>query len=859
MQQLVQSNKEKVGNMSNLSKCYMDTETCGLHGLPVLIQYAIDDGDIHLFEPWRRPARETVELIEKLMEYCFIGFNCSYDMFHLCKLYTIWRLLPPDMIPAENIPLVAQLEPEGRDGPCVKPASCLDLMLHSRKGPYQCLMSRDDIRIKKVPTILAGALAQELEKRVELDGILFAKRKDPGAPKWQVYDRKNRQGDIDPDFKDVVLRFNPAGGLKFLAEYALGITPTAHFQDIEVPREFRPYELGYVPFALGISSPEKNWEVFDKHGKSVGFAWPAVIDKHIAHWAENQEARKYARDDVKYTRLLDEHFKFPEIGDDDSILSCMVAAVRWHGFVVDLEQTKELLSKARAVVERSPVNINKPDQVRRYIRECMDDTEALLIDDSTKKSNLEHIRDEMIVDEPGEVCIKCLGTGCLRCRGKGELDVGPMLASERAREILEIKFAAKEVELHTKLLQAGRFHASFNVIGTLSSRMSGGDGLNAQGIKHSKEVRRMFPLAWDGMILCGGDFDSFEVTLADAVFKDPALRADLRKGKKLHALMGVALYPGKTYEDVVASKGSKILDMYSRGKQAVFALLYGGDHTTIHRKLAIPMVTAEEAFLRFQRKYPGIKAAREEVFKRFQALRQPDGIGTAIHWTDPDDFSETFLGFRRYFTLENSICQELFKLAQKPPKHWRQIKLEIVRRDRVQQVGGAVSSALYGAAFQIQSGNTRAANNHLIQSPGAQITKAVQRKIWDIQPAGIHDWCVAPMNVHDEIMCVTHPDYVDEVADVVTEVVESYRPQVPLIGMKWAKFMKNWAEKDAGSEIVHIKPPEEENEDGSTTRLAEGLDDETTDGFGLPEQDCELEQIDQEEADLEALLAEWAI
>jgi len=827
---------------------YLDTETCGFHGLPVLIQYAIDDGPITLFEPWMRPARESVELIEKLMKYCFIGFNLSFDMFQLAKLYTIWRLLPPDMIPAENIPLIAQMEPEGRDGPCVKPASALDLMLHSRKGPFQCLMARDDVRIKKVPTILAGALAKELEQKVELDGILFAKRSDPTTPKWQVFDRKNRKGEIDPDFKDVVLKFNPAGGLKFLAKYAMGLdTEFESFKEVAVPQDVKLFELGYVPFALGISSPEKNWEVFDKNGDSKGFAWPAVIQQHIDHWHNNEEARRYADSDVKYTRMLDAHFDYPEPGDDDSILACMVASVRWHGFTVDLEQTKVLLEKNKQIVANSPVNIHKPDQVRRYIRECMDETEALLIDDSTKKSNLEKIRDEMVVEEEGEVCIKCLGDGCLRCRGKGILDVGRMPAAERADEILKIKFASKEVELHTKLLQAGRFHASFKVIGALSSRMSGADGLNAQGIKHSSEVRQMFPLAWDGMILCGGDFDSFEVTLADAVFRDPALRADLKKGRKLHALMGVALYPGKSYDDIVASSGSEF-DMYTRGKQAVFAMLYGGDHNTIHNKLSIPLAIAEEAFIRFQKQYPGIKKSREEVFEHFQALRQPDGIGTAIHWTEPYDYSETFLGFRRYFTLENGICKALFKLAQNPPKHWRKVKLEVVRRDRVQQVGGAVSSALYGAAFQLQAGNTRAANNHLIQSPGAQITKRVQRVIWDIQPAGVNEWRVAPMNVHDEIMCVTHLDYIDPVAEAVAETVESYRPQVPLIGMKWSKMMENWAEKGAGCEIVHIKPPEDD-------AVIEALEDETFE-IGLPEVGDELEEICQEDEEIDNLMAE---
>lgn len=836
-------------------KTYLDTETCGLHGLPVLIQYARDDGDIHLFEPWTRPARESLDLVERLCDTCFVGFNNNFDWFQLCKLYTIWRLLPPDLLPANDIPLVAEMEPLGRDGPCVKPASTLDLMLHSRKGPYQSLMARSDVRIKKVPTILAPALAQELEKRVEFDGILFARRKDPLAPKWQVFDRRNTAGDVDPDFKDVVLKFNPAGGLKFLAEHALGIKPDYHYQDVEIDPKLRPCELGYVPFALGLSTPEKNWEVFDKHGDSKGFAWPALVHHHIKHWHNSEPARKYARDDVKYTRMLDEHFGYPEIGDNDSTLACMVAAVRWHGFVVDEEQTDILLEKSREVVDRSPVNINKPAQVRHYVRECMDETEALLIDDSTKKSNLEQIRDNMVVEEGDEPCIKCFGDGCLRCGGDGVLGVGRMPAAERAAEILEVKEASKEVELHSKLKQAGRFHANFNVIGTLSSRMSGGGGLNAQGIKHSNEVRRMFPLAWDGMVLCGGDFDSFEVTLADAVFQDPALRADLLAGKKLHALMGMALYPGKTYEDIVASKGSDF-DMYTRGKQAVFAMLYGGDHNTVHNKLAIPLAVAEDAFVRFQRKYPGIKACREEVFDRFQAMRQPDGIGTAITWTEPDDYAETFLGFRRYFTLENRICKELFGLAQKPPKHWRGIKLEIVRTDRVQQVGGAVSSALYGAAFQIQAANTRAANNHLIQSPGAMITKAVQRSIWDAQPHGANDWRVAPMNVHDEVMVVTHPDAIEEITENVVRIVESYRPQVPLIGMAWAKKMDNWAEKGGGlGDEVHIAPPEETDDEGRTSQLAEALDDATVDGPGLPEQDCELERIAEEEADLQALLA----
>ncbi len=841
--------------MSRKNCLYFDSETCGLFGLPVLFQYAVDDGDIELYDVWKNPVYKTLELIEWMLTHTMIFFNASFDFFHIAKIHTIWSLLPRDFIPETDIELVAKTEPLGRDGQCIKPFNTLDLMLHSRKGPFQCLMARDSTRIRRVPTILAGALAQELEKRVKIDGIMFAKRKDPNAPKWGVFDRTDKDGNVDSNFKDVVLGFHPAGGLKFLAEYALKQSPDFHFGDIEVDPKLRPVEKGYVPFALGISKVEDDWQVFDKQGDLLGQSWPGVIHHHIKHWATHTEARQYAKDDVKFTRLLDEYFDFPEIGDDDSVLAVMVSVVRWHGFVVDIEKAKVLLEKAKAVVAASPVNINKPRQVRAYIKECMDSTEALLIDQSTKKANLEAIRDEMVIIEKGELCVKCLGSGCLRCDNIGTLKLGAMAASRRCSEVLRIKGAAKEVELHTKLVEAGRFHASFKVIGTLSSRMSGGDGLNPQGIKRAKEVRQMFPLAWPGMILCGGDFDSFEVVLADAVFQDPKLRQELLNGKKIHALMGTELYPGKTYEDICATKDGDP-DLYSRGKQAVFALLYGGDFNTIHNKLSIPLNVAEVAFDNFQKRFPDIKKKRDEVFDTFQALKQPGGLGTAVIWSDPADFSETFLGFKRFFTLENNIVKSLFDLARRPPPKWRDVNLKVVRSDRVQTAGGAVASALYGAAFQVQAATTRAANNHLIQSPGAQITKRVQRRVWDVQPAGVHDWLVAPLNVHDEVLSVTHPKVKDQVTKIVIETVESYRDRVPLIAMCWEIGIRSWGDKGADDvEKIEIFPSKGEfiDEQGTEAKLAEALDDRTVEGSGFTEWDGGLEDLSSDETDLDAL------
>jgi acetolactate synthase regulatory subunit len=823
--------------------------------MAVLFQYAYDDGPIHLYDIWKEPVWKTLELIEHWLTKTIIGFNLSFDHLHVVKIYTIWRLLPPDWIPEEHIEEIALREPDGRDGPAVKPAGALDLMLHSRKGPYQALMARGDIYIRRVPTALSYALAEELEKRVQLDSIYFARKADPDAPRWQVFDRE-KDGEFDADFKDVVLRFAPAGGLKFLAEHAMGMTPKYHYEDVEPPKSWYPIELGFAPFALAISSPEKNWEVwgYDKKKEQAtldGHAWPAKIKLFIEHWATNVAAREYAYLDIVYTRALDEHFEFPALSDNDSILATMVAVVRWRGFQIDVEAMKALRAEAQAKVDASPVNPNKPSEVRAHMLEVMNDEESVIIEDSTKKSNLEKIREWKV--EEDEEC-GCEG-GCPRCKGTGwllasvppcEPDMGNHPAAYRAKELLDIKVANKERELYDKLILAGRFHADFIVVGTKSSRMSGASGLNAQGIKATKKVRRCFPLAWDNFVLCGGDFDSFEVTLADAVYNDPALRTQLvqkivcpfcdqtkvchycggsgckkcgNTGKcnecdsegltrrKLHGLFGMSLFPGHTYEDILSSAGTHN-DMYGKGKSGIFAMIYGGNYETLVRNLGVREENARAAFEDFDRRFPGVGKARQKTFDAFCPMKQSSGPGTAVIWADPSDYVESFLGFRRYFTLENRICKALFDLAQAPPKEWKKCTVKVWRRDRVQTAGGAVSSALYGAAFGLQQANMRAAANHEIQSPGGEITKAVQRRIWDKQPVGVHELVVACLNVHDEIMCVTHPDYVDPVAEVVEEVVVSYRDRVPLLGMTWNKAQANWAEKKGGSVTLAIRAPE---------------------------------------------------
>ncbi len=754
---------------------HIDFETAGLHGFPVLLQYAEDDGEIHLHEIWREPVIKTLRLFERIAADTVCAFHLAFDWFHFVKCYTTFFLLAesyPDFIPKDDIDRVAVYEEKARFlDICIKPKSAIDLMLHARKGPYQSLMSRSEIRIKRIPAILSDDVCAELEKRIHLDGIYFAKRADQNAPQWQI-----READDDPAFRDIVLKFNASTALKVLAQHALGLEDDAilKFADISVPSyaEVKDKRLGYAPFALA----------FGKPGAWNGM-WPQLIRYHIEHWAFNTLARKYATNDVLYLQKLYEYFGRPEPGDDDSILAAMSAAVRWRGFAIDKEKIQKRLA---AAIKKRGTTPTAPKVAKAYLFQVMDEDER--------------ITSEIDVEGTGAMVLESIAG---KKDEKGiwnyawfDDDGMPHPAAERAREILEARWADKDINQWTKLLKAGRFHAAFDIIGTKSSRMSGmkGSGFNAQGVRAGKETRECFLLAdFDkGYVLSGGDFVSFEIVLAAAEYNDEKLNEDLKAGKKLHGLFAETLFE-IPYDDVMATKDQN--NYYTDGKRGIFGKMYGGDVNTLVNRLGITLEIAQSGSDRFDDRYKGIGKAREKITEQFCSMQQPNGIGTAVVWNEPADYAESRLGFRRYFTLENKICHALFLLAENPPKTWNNVRIKVTRRDRLQLAGGACRSALFAAAFNIQAKNMRAAANHQIQSTGAQITKHVQREIWGIQPTGVHPWAVQTMNIHDEIHAVSKPDRIEEIANIVDITVESYREQIPLIEIEWNKEETSWASK----------------------------------------------------------------
>lgn len=729
---------------------FLDTETCGLHGFMVLLQYAEDDGPVRLYSIWKESVGDTLELIEELFSKDLCFFNAAFDVFHLYKVFTTFSLLRdkegPDFIPETNINLVADLEEKARDYPfCIRPKSTCDLMLHCRKGKYQSLMRRKPIVVRRVPTQLATMVQKELDKRIKLDDVYKAH--------WVVKDITQPNGSINPAFKNIELAFNPSMSLKSLAKYALGIDDDIilRFVDINLPKRAMPKDFGYAPFAKAVGSP-KNWKG----------AWPEVARVHIDHWEYHQLARKYAANDVEYTRKLYHHLGCPESGDTDSELAAMVGLVRWRGYEIDVENLKKLRNEEQRKSETIPT---APSAVKIYLSEVMTDSEKVVLT-STKEEILKVI---------------------------SEWEHNPD-AAKRAQEVIDARHADKEIELYDKLIKAGKFHASFKVIGALSSRMSGSDDLNPQAIKATTKVRRNFTLKRPGFILCGGDFDAFEVSIAEAVYNDSNLRVDILSGKSPHALFACEIYTDMTYDEIVATKKTED-DKYTEGKTAFFRLMYGGGWEGMSEKLNISPEVAEKAFNNFLKRYPGIGVYLNTIHDKFCSMTQPAGIGSAVVWKDPAEYVDNGLGFKRYFTLENMICKELFDLANSPPKNWRYIKAKVVRKDRPQTASGAAQSALYAAAFNIQAKCLRAAANHEIQSKGAQITKELQEKLWGLQPVGVAPWKIQQMNIHDQILAVCSPDIAEKTKEITNDFVKNYKSIVPLLGIDWKSNMKSWGDE----------------------------------------------------------------
>jgi hypothetical protein len=806
---------------------YVDTETCGFVGVPITIQWAVDDGPVHIHHIWMEPLQKTVELIEMFVDNRVVMHNIRFDWFHLSKIYNMFKWAEKELGGFDDFtPLGygdegfwAQAEWNAQHGDCLKPRASVDTMLCAAKGKYQSsLMDAKPVWIRRVPVGLASPLMELLEFRTkDLPWILFAKRKNPDSARWAMSDCHDLEGNFEPGFKDLKMSFAPSKSLKHLAAFMCGHNVEHKYEDIAFATQ--PAEEGFAPFVLLLTNDEKQW-LYEGNP-----TWPLLLREHVNHWYDDPEAQKYAEDDITMLRLLYQYFDSPE-DDMDAVVACQVASCRLRGFAVDLDGVKRELEKSLKVVGTAELNVDSSKQVIRYVSQGMDSMEGLIVADGCDKKVIDQIILRFTLDEQEPCCCVSGAEGdeeddedygdlgiddgetttivdgvCQRCLGKGVVGPGPMPVVERVKHVKNIRKHLKRVQLFDKLVLAKRAYPDFNVIGTKSGRMSGAGGLNFQGVDGSPEVRSLFTLADEGWVLSAGDYSGQELGIAVTVMNDPDLMRDMMTGRKFHADFAAEMYE-TTYEDIIESDkhGDK---RYKKGKGGVFLTFYGGTYQTLAENLGIPPEQAERGYNKILQMYPQIGATKRMITDRFSAIVR-SAEGKMEYQPVPEPWIESIFGFRRYFHTEYGIQKAIWDLMKNLPRKWSELKVKVQRdrkdRARVQTITGAIFSAMSGACYSIQNKIIRASNNHVIQSTARTMTVGMQHELWTLQPQGIHPFVISLMSVHDEIAAVTKAETVPAMNKKLEDKVNEQRKTIPLTSIEWFTGNRSWDEKGHGEE-----------------------------------------------------------
>jgi len=734
-----------------------------------------------------------------------VGFNLTHDIFHMARTLNIATMYLAEfgnevmtvsrfkhievkygdpVRPKIGLPSIYDL--------CFKPKKLTDLMLIGRKGVFQATMNQKPVTIRKVPKLRAEELIEDLIQDVEIPKLFFS-RKGGGEPEWKIKElhwirtpeeeylkqvtpeeRSKFQKDplenwieICEDLVDVELCFHPSTSLKAICKYELGLEVHEFDFPIRTGEEY-----GYYP---------------------IGGEYYHNIEEAIETWISDETQRTYAYNDPRFTKEVWAYIVAKEndldwyegIGDEfidegldleadrtDSILAGLVGNCYWAGYSIDRELVSRLKKDKleKEIFYASQIEYNSRTKVLKYLHEVCSPIMKKLVK-GTSKEVLDFLRKE-----------------------EGEL-------GGRASIVYEARRNKLELGLLEKLEKAGRLHVSFKVVGTKSNRMAGGslegkgNTINPQGIKKESEIRECFTFQDFGQTLCGGDFSGFEISIMEAVYKDPKLREDLLSGKKIHGIWGSFLY-GKTYEEILETadlNADHPNGYYSRSKNSIFAQAYGAATPKICEITGLDEEEVERATEHFETTYTRVGESRKETLEDHQAMVQLGGMGSRIVWNEPKKYVESFLGFRRYFDMEYSVMQALFELADDLPLKYKSQR-KVMRGSRSQTVTGGMKSAIFAGAFGIQNSIIRAAGNHKIQSPGGQMTKELEAQMWTIQPDGIHKFVIKPFNVHDELQIAVREDLVSRLESIKDKYIEYRKDVVPLIRMDWDSRQKNWRE-----------------------------------------------------------------
>lgn len=740
-------------------KIYVDTETVGLCGPVKLIQFAIDDGPVQFIKLPRLWFLDS-NVVQQLGQFfdlidnpdaVFVGFNVSYDIHKLYVLKHYWAGYEYD----------SQVRP-------VMPFKCrtLDLQVHAiQKSPLAPFAfnkggARSVALVRRIPKV-----AMEYVSNLVCESLKPVLPQSFGL-KVGIHKQAKRDDLVTLSFQ-VDGRLSLKGLMK---EYGL---PTIALDDVW-PLPERGTEKPWLPYP----DPQVHDPI------------EAQCDMILAQ--PDHAFYRYSKLDILYLKVLYAKLNQPE-PDYNSELCHSMAYTRYYGFDIDraaLEDAERFYGEKVEAIEKQISGINLRSSKDRL--SLLKPYFPLLA--STKKTVLKHLAANET--GPGAKLAEAM------------IEYGPS-----RQRLLQIQKVAE--------CETNKAHPSLRVMGTPTNRMAGEAGLNWQGIgavdeyeidteiDEAEEIPEELMEAWNSeddydkqkvglrhaiLTPCVGDWSSFEVRIANAVYNDHQLNDDLVNGVDLHSMGSVNFHPmikklGVSYEEF--NKGYKDNLAWDKARKGIKAVIFGSFYfCTAHavsNTLGILESEAQAILDGLYERYKGMK--------RYRAAIEADFLTADTERWSKDSVrrmkrSMTDLtGFERHWNFEAAVAEIMWDLGNS-----KRIKTgiggKIVRNVEkgAQSIDMAVTSACLGSAIAIQAAVSRQAGNFRIQSTGATLNKKLQARLWIEQR-------VPTLQIHDELIACDHVNFnFENYSRCVEDFTVEAEKIVPMVKFDYGKT-ERWSDK----------------------------------------------------------------
>lgn len=745
-------------------KLWLDTETVGLQGYVKLIQYALDEGEVQfipLYRGWENNKEVCAELF-KLWGYLndeqtlFIGFNISFDLYHLYRLFH----------------KLSGYEYDSNARP-IQPFKCkvLDLqvpaMLYSPLAPFAFNKgaNRSVAVVRRVPRVAQVYLSNKI---IDILTPLI-----PKSFKLKVGIHETKQKEL------INLSFYLEGRLtlkNLMAEYGL---PTLKLSEVwplpekGVEKAWLPYPDTFIHDPIEIECEK------------------VMADSTSAFW-------KYSELDIIYLKVLYEKLNKPN-PDYNSTNCHNIAYVRYYGFDIDrkeLEKAHKYYSSVVSSIEEKIQGVNLRSSKERLALlqpyfPLLQSTNKKVLKSLVKEGGeggklaaamLEYgpcrqrlLQIEKVMESrtgKAHPDLRVMGTATNRMAGTSGLNWQGIGAVEEAEDIFDepLEDYAEEDELPYELLDAWKE--------------------NEQAEIHKTKVGLRQAILTPMV----GDWSNFEVRLAAKIYEDEQMLDDLRQGLDVHSMLTRVAHPsvkgkGITYEEFEERRHNDLFLANCRKemKAVVFGSFYFCTAHSVANTLGIEEREAQQILEDIYSRYPGMKRFRSMIEEMFCTADKETWEERSVGEMKTELTDLT--GFTRRWNFEKNVACALWSLAKRSRiKTGLSGRVLRTQTKGFQSIDMACVSALLGSAIAIQAAVSRQAGNMKIQATGSSLHKMLQAILWERLR-------LPTLQVHDELFPPIHNNFdFEKVSDIIKAYEKAAAGIVPGLRFDFNKT-ERWGDK----------------------------------------------------------------